>query len=68
MRIEYMINRDIMLNSGRIVSAGILLILLNISAELSVLQGYLIFIGLAPAVSGYFLGMLKKVLLGESNG
>jgi YQGE family putative transporter len=68
MRIEYMINRDIMLNSGRIVSAGILLILLNISAELSVLQGYLIFIGLAPAVSGYFLGMLKKVLLGESSG
>jgi len=67
MRIEYMINRDIMLNSGRIVSAGILLILLKISVELSVLQGYLIFIGLAPAVSGYFLGKLKKVLLGERN-
>lgn len=67
MRIEYMINRDLMLNAGRIVSAMILLILLNISAKPSVLQGYLIFIGLAPIVSGHFLSMLEKVLLGESN-
>ncbi|OGO78577.1 MAG: MFS transporter [Clostridiales bacterium GWB2_37_7] len=67
MRIEYMINRDLMLNGGRIVSAGILLILLNISAEPSILQGYLLFIGLGPVISGYFLGKLKKVLLGESN-
>jgi YQGE family putative transporter len=67
MRIEYMINRDLMLNGGRIVSAGILLILLNISTEPSMLQGYLVFIGLAPIVSGYFLGKLKKVLLGEYN-
>jgi MFS transporter, YQGE family, putative transporter len=67
MRIEYMINRDLMMNTGRIISAGILLILLNISAETSMLQGFLIFIGLAPAVSGYFLCRLKKVLLGECN-
>lgn len=66
MRIEYMINKDLMLNTGRIISAGILLILLNISDDPSVLQGYLIFIGLAPIVSAYFLSKLKKVLLGES--
>ena len=68
MRIEYMINRDIMLNTGRIISAGILLIMLNISADATVLQGFLIFIGLAPAVSGHFLRKLRKVLLGESEG
>lgn len=67
MRVEYMINRDIMLNAGRIISGTILLILLNISAEPSVLQGYLIFIGLAPMVSGYFLSKLKNVLLGQNN-
>ncbi|MDF2533801.1 MAG: hypothetical protein K0Q65_3382, partial [Clostridia bacterium] len=38
-----------------------------ISAEPAVLQGYLIFISLAPIVSGFFLGKLKKVLLGENN-
>jgi MFS transporter, YQGE family, putative transporter len=67
MRIEYMINKDLMLNTGRIISAGILLILLNVSSDPAVLQGYLLFIGVAPIVSGYFLSKLKKVLLGESN-
>jgi YQGE family putative transporter len=67
LRVEYMINRDLMLNGGRIVSVGILLILLHISAEIKLLQGYLVFIGLAPIVSGYFLSKLKKVLLGEPN-
>ncbi|HYE09647.1 MAG TPA: MFS transporter [Patescibacteria group bacterium] len=67
MRIEYMINRDLMLNSGRIISAVILLMLISITEEPSVLQGYLLFIGFAPIVSGFFLGKLKKVLLGENN-
>jgi YQGE family putative transporter len=67
MRIEYMINRDLMLNLGRIISGGILLILLNITTNPSVLQWYLLFIGTAPMVSAYFLSKLKKVLLGDSS-
>jgi YQGE family putative transporter len=67
MRIEYMINRDLMLNLGRIISGGILLILLNITTNPSVLQWYLLFIGTAPMASAYFLSKLKKVLLGDSS-
>lgn len=65
MRIEYMINKDIALNSGRIISAVILLLLLTTFKNSSILKGYLIFIGLSPLVSGYFLRKLKKVLEGE---
>lgn len=64
MRIEYMINKDIALNTGRIVSSSILLALLYIASDSSIWRGYLIFIGLAPIVAGYFLGKLKKVLAG----
>lgn len=64
MRIEYMINKDISLNTGRIVSSIILLMLLKLTDGLSILKGYLIFIGLAPLASGYFLAKLKKVLAG----
>jgi YQGE family putative transporter len=65
MRIEYMINKDIVLNAGRIVSATILLVLLNTIRNSSILQMYLVFLGLAPIASGYLLAKLKKVLSGE---
>ncbi|MPN33715.1 hypothetical protein SDC9_181206 [bioreactor metagenome] len=64
MRIEYMINRDIALNSGRAVSAILLLILLTKFNDISILKFYLVVISLAPLVSGYFLRKLKKVLEG----
>lgn len=65
MRIEYMINKDIVLNAGRIISSVLLLILLNTVKNPSVLLVYLIFLGLAPMASGYFLAKLKKVLSGS---
>ncbi|MBC2581326.1 MFS transporter [Clostridium sp. DJ247] len=65
MRIEYMINKDIVLNSGRSISAILLIMLLSTFKHISILKVYLIFIGLAPVVSGYFLGKLKKVLDGS---
>lgn len=65
MRIEYMINKDIALNCGRIASALILLILLNTIQNPSVLKGYLVFLGLAPLASGYFLAKLRKMLSGD---
>lgn len=67
MRIEYLINRDIVLNSGRAVSAIILLILLVKFKDVSVLKFYLLFISIAPSISGYFLGKLKGVLEGIRN-
>jgi YQGE family putative transporter len=65
MRIEYLINKDIALNSGRIISAIILLILISIFKNTSMLKFYLVFIGLAPIVSGHFLRKLSKVLEGK---
>ena len=66
MRIEYMINKDLVLNCGRSISAIILIILLSSFKSTNTLKGYLIFIGLAPLVSGYFLRKLTKVLEGVS--
>jgi len=65
MRVEYMINKDIALNTGRIISSSILLTLLYIVSDSDVWRGYLIFIGLAPIAAGFFLSKLKKVLLGS---
>lgn len=64
MRIEYMINKDIAINSGRVISSVILLLLLMIFRNSSILKIYLIFIALAPIASGYFLRKLKNVLEG----
>jgi YQGE family putative transporter len=64
MRIEYMINREIALNSGRAISAIILLVLLMKFKDTSILKIYLIFISIAPSVSGYFLRKLKRILEG----
>lgn len=65
MRIEYMINKDLMLNSGRVISLIILITLLTVFKNPSILKFYLVFIGLAPIVSGYFLRKLKRVLEGS---
>lgn len=67
MRIEYMINKDIALNCGRVISSLILIILLATFKNLSILKTYLVFIGLAPVISGYFLRKLKGVLAGVQN-
>ncbi|MBV7275574.1 MFS transporter [Clostridium thailandense] len=66
-RIEYMINKDIVLNSGRVISSTILVFLLNsFKNSYSILKIYLIVIGLLPLISGYFLGKLKSVLEGTT--
>lgn len=65
MRIEYLINKDIVINSGRSTSAIILIILLSLFKDTSILRIYLAFIGILPVLSGYFLSRLKHVLDGE---
>ena len=61
-RIEYMINRDIVLNGGRAISVSILIIILLIFKNMSVIKGYLIFLGFSPLISGYFLRKLNGIL------
>ena len=65
MRIEYMINKDLALNSGRVISAGILILALKVFKEANILRYYLTFIGAAPVLAAYFVARLKKVLVGE---
>jgi YQGE family putative transporter len=64
-RIEYMINKDIVLNLGRIISSIILLILLKVFKSEYSLKIYLLFIGFIPILSGYYLSKLKQVLYNE---
>lgn len=66
MRVEYMINKDIVINGGRIVSSIILLVLLISfkTTSISILKIYLLFIGVAPIISGYFLSKLTLILEG----
>ncbi|GAA0182361.1 MFS transporter [Clostridium sediminicola] len=59
MRVEYIINKDIALNTGRIISSIILIVLLMKFDNFEILKFYLGFIGLAPVISGYFL---RKVI------
>lgn len=59
MRIEYMINKDLVLNGGRAVSVLILLALLTLFKSNGALRFYLLFLGLVPIVSGYSLGRLE---------
>lgn len=66
-RIEYMINKDIVLNGGRVISSTILaLLLISFKSSYNILKIYLMVIGSAPLVSGYFLRKLKSVLEGTS--
>lgn len=64
MRIEYMINKDFALNTGRIISSIILLIMLIKFNDLKALKGYLIFIGLCPVFAGMLLSRLRRILEG----
>jgi YQGE family putative transporter len=61
-RIEYMINRDIVLNGGRAISVSILILLLVIFKNMSILKFYLIFLGIMPLIAGYILRKIKGVL------
>ncbi len=61
-RIEYMINRDMVLNGGRAISVSILILLLMLFKDVSILKFYLIFLGIMPLVAGYFLRKIKGVL------
>jgi hypothetical protein len=65
LRIEYMINRELMLNAGRIISVLILIFMLIVFSGGDVIRYYLIIIGVTPIVSAYFVVKLKKVLSGE---
>jgi MFS transporter, YQGE family, putative transporter len=67
LRIEYMINKDIAINGGRIISSIILLVLLLCFKDSFILRLYLLFIGIAPILSGYFLRKLRDVLEGKSS-
>lgn len=62
MRIEYLVNKDYVLNLGRIISSIILLLLITFFKDSTVLKGYLLFLGLMPLISGYFLRKLTHVL------
>ncbi len=64
MRIEYLVNKDYVLNFGRIISSVILLSLITFFKNSTVLKGYLLFLGLVPLISGYFLRRLTGVLKG----
>jgi YQGE family putative transporter len=64
MRIEYMINKDLVLNFGRIASVLVLVVLLSFFEVSSSLKGYLLFLSLVPLASGYSLRRLGVVLDG----
>ncbi|WFD11593.1 MFS transporter [Tepidibacter hydrothermalis] len=59
MRIEYIINRDIALNTGRIVSTTLLMIFLTFIKNERVLNYFLLFIGSGQLIALYFLKKLK---------
>ena len=65
MRIEYMINKDLMLNGGRVISVLILIALLTLFKSPGALRYYLVFLGLVPIVSGYSLRRLRGVFEGK---
>lgn len=59
LRVEYIINKEVMLNSGRIVSIVILIGLLSFVKYEKILNYYLLFIGFAQLVSFFFIRKLK---------
>ncbi|MDF2985387.1 MAG: hypothetical protein K0R50_897 [Eubacterium sp.] len=59
LRVEYIINKEIVLNGGRIVSISILIALLSFYKNPNSLNYFLFFIGLAQLVSLIFLRRLK---------
>lgn len=65
MRIEYLVNKDLVLNLGRIVSSLILLVLISVFKDPSILRVYLLFLGVVPLASAYFLRKLTGTLEGK---
>jgi YQGE family putative transporter len=61
LRIEYMINRDIVLNSGRIISTGILIFMLVVFKNSFALKFYLLFMGAASLIAGSILKKLNYI-------
>lgn len=64
LRVEYIINKELALNCGRVISGLILLILLTVFKNIRTLNYFLVFIGTAPLVSSFFIAKLKDVLQG----
>ena len=69
-RIEYMINKDIAINLGRVTSSIMLLVLLSFVdsksiKDLWILRAYLVFIGLAPVAAGLLLRRLREIFDGK---
>jgi YQGE family putative transporter len=62
-RMEYIINKDIFLNLGRIISSSILMLVLMIFKDFEILKSYLFFIALSPIVAGYYL---RKIISTEN--
>jgi YQGE family putative transporter len=67
MRVEYMINRNIVINTGRALSALLILLMVLFFKHSSIIKFYLFVIGFSPIVSGYFLRKLKSVLEGTKH-
>lgn len=61
-RVEYMISRDFMLNGGRAISACLLIGLIVLFKDTNAIKAYLIFLGIVPIVSGYFLRKLQGII------
>lgn len=59
LRVEYVVNREIALNAGRIASTGILIFLLTFIKFDRVLNYFLLFIGGAQLISVHFLRRLS---------
>lgn len=60
-RIEYMINRDIVLNGGRIISTTVLICMLILFENSWNLKIYLIFMGISSLLAGLYLRKLKNI-------
>lgn len=61
LRIEYMINRDIVLNSGRIISTALLIFMLIVFKNSQALKLYLVLMGVSSLAAGHFLKKLKYI-------
>lgn len=59
LRVEYVINREIVLNLGRIISTGVLILLLTLMKTNRILNNFLLFIGTAQLISLWFLRKLN---------
>lgn len=67
LRVEYVINKEIVLNAGRIASSAVLILLLMFIKGERVLNYFLLFIGCAQLISLYFLRKLKVWKVKEEN-